>query len=171
MKETLKVINQMQQDGIIGQYAIGGAVGATLYVNPASTVDIDIFITIPPLGSSRLISLSPVYDYLTGLGFKSEHEHLLIHDWPVQFLPAANTLEQEAIEKADMVQFAGLETRVMKPEHLVAIALKTGRPKDALRILQFLEKKAINPAKLKAVLSRHGLEIKWQAFQKKHVAK
>lgn len=29
MKETLKVINGMQAAGVIGRYAIGGAVGAT----------------------------------------------------------------------------------------------------------------------------------------------
>jgi hypothetical protein len=34
MQATLEVINQMQRDGIIGKYAIGGAVGATLYLEP-----------------------------------------------------------------------------------------------------------------------------------------
>lgn len=33
-KETLAVINQMQADGVIGKYATGGAVGATLYLEP-----------------------------------------------------------------------------------------------------------------------------------------
>jgi hypothetical protein len=33
MKDTLQVINQMQADGVIGPYAIGGAVGATFYLN------------------------------------------------------------------------------------------------------------------------------------------
>ena len=32
MKATLTVINQMQTDGVIGKYAIGGAVGATFYL-------------------------------------------------------------------------------------------------------------------------------------------
>ena len=31
MKETLAVINQLRADGLIGDYAIGGAVGATFY--------------------------------------------------------------------------------------------------------------------------------------------
>ena len=33
-KETLAVINQMQADGVIGKYPTGGAVGATLYLEP-----------------------------------------------------------------------------------------------------------------------------------------
>lgn len=38
MKATLAVINQMQADGVIGKYAIGGAVGATFYLEPAATL-------------------------------------------------------------------------------------------------------------------------------------
>ena len=45
MKTTLKVINQMQADGVIEQYAIGGAVGATFYLEPVATVDIDVFVS------------------------------------------------------------------------------------------------------------------------------
>jgi len=32
MKATLEIINQMQKEGIIGRYAIGGAVGAAFYL-------------------------------------------------------------------------------------------------------------------------------------------
>lgn len=45
MKATLAVISQMQSDGVIGKYAIGGAVGATFYLEPAATLDIDIFVS------------------------------------------------------------------------------------------------------------------------------
>lgn len=36
MNGTLEVINRMQADGIIGRYAIGGAVGATFYLEPVA---------------------------------------------------------------------------------------------------------------------------------------
>lgn len=47
MKATLEAINQTQADGLIGKYAIGGAVGATLYLEPSATLDVDIFVTLP----------------------------------------------------------------------------------------------------------------------------
>ena len=47
MKETLDLINQMQADGVIGKYAIGGAVGAMLYLEPAATLDVDVFVASP----------------------------------------------------------------------------------------------------------------------------
>jgi len=70
MKATLEVINQMQSDGVIGRYAIGGAVGATLYLEPVATLDIDIFVSLSSLPGAVLLTLSPIYDYLTSLGHK-----------------------------------------------------------------------------------------------------
>jgi hypothetical protein len=51
----------------------------------------------------------------------------------------------------------------MSAEHLVAIMLDTGRPKDYLRISMFLEQGAVDAARLEAVLRRHGLTEKWRA--------
>ena len=39
MKETLEAIHRMRTDGVIGAYAIGGAVGATFYLEPMATMD------------------------------------------------------------------------------------------------------------------------------------
>ena len=38
IKETISVIKEMRDEGVIGQYAIGGAVAATFYVEPAVTL-------------------------------------------------------------------------------------------------------------------------------------
>ena len=35
----------MRTDGVIGKYAIGGAVGATFYLEPSATLDIDEVLT------------------------------------------------------------------------------------------------------------------------------
>ena len=45
IKETIRAINEMQAAGIIERYAIGGAVGATFYLEPVATLDVDVFIT------------------------------------------------------------------------------------------------------------------------------
>lgn len=58
MKETLEVINQMQSDGVIGAYAIGGAVGATFYLEPMATLDLDVFVSFRQTsGTERLDAL------------------------------------------------------------------------------------------------------------------
>ena len=39
IKNTIAALNQMQADGVIQRYAIGGAVGATFYPEPVATLD------------------------------------------------------------------------------------------------------------------------------------
>lgn len=169
MKETLQVINRLQRDGIIGQYAIGGQIAADYYLEPASTIDVGVFVFLPA-NSNTLLSLSPIYEYLNSRGYKSEKEYVVIHDWPVQFLPPADALEEEATNAATSIKLDEVDCRVMTAEHLVAIALKVGRPKDVARILSFIARQAVNMSTLKGVLSRHGLEDKWRTFERKHLA-
>lgn len=137
MKATLSEINALREAGIIGQHAIGGAMGATFYLEPISTYDLDIFVIFenPPL----ILTLTPIYDFLGQRAHLPEGDAIVIHGWPVQFLPAESPLLTEAVRQATAVDFEGVPTRVMTAEHLMAIALQTGRAKDFSRILAFVE--------------------------------
>jgi hypothetical protein len=169
LKATLEAINQMQADGVIGKYAIGGAVGATLYLEPAATLDVDIFVTLPAAPGRLLLSLAPLYDYLKSRGGTVKDEHIVIGGWPVQFLPPSNELEREALADSVSATVEGVSTWVMSAEHLVAIALCTGRAKDHIRILQFIEQEAVDRGKLHAILEHHGLAAKWKQFERKYL--
>jgi hypothetical protein len=160
MKATLETINQMQVDGVIGRYAIGGAVGATFYLEPAATLDIDVFVSLANTAGSPLLSLAPIYDYLTARGCRVEREYIIVGDWPVQFLPPSDALDEEALAQAIETDVDGIKTRVMTAEHLVAIALRTGRTKDKMRVEQFIESGVLDTARLDDVLTRHGLMAK-----------
>jgi hypothetical protein len=164
MKDTFTVLNQMVSDGVIGRYALGGAVGATFYLEPVATLDVDIFVFLGENTSSALINLAPIYEYLLARGHRAEGEHLVVGEWPVQFLPPGSLLEEEAILEATPQTLEGVPLWVMSAEHLVAIALKIGRAKDFARILQFIESGSLDPAKLDAILHRHGLVDKWESF-------
>jgi hypothetical protein len=167
MRATLESINRMQADGIIGKYAIGGAVGATFYLEPAATLDVDIFVTLPIAPGGLLLSLSPIYEYWKARGGTVEDEHIVIGGWPVQFLPANNELEREALAEAVPANVEDVETWVMTAEHLAAIALRTGRPKDHNRILQFIEQGAVDRKKLQLVIDRHQLTGQWKTFERR----
>ncbi len=169
MKETFELINQMQADGVIGKYAIGGAVGATFYLEPSATLDVDIFVTLRTDPGGLLVSLAPIYDYLKSRGCEVEAEHVIVGDWPVQFLPASGALELEALAESVATQVEGEKTYVMSAEHLAAIALRTGRPKDFARLLQFLEAGVLDLDKLKLILNRHGLAPKWEQFEQRYL--
>ncbi len=164
MKATLAVINRMQADGVIGRYAIGGAVAATFYLEPAATLDIDIFVSFKNGRSRSLLTLGPVYDYLTARGCQAQGEYIIIEGWQVQFLPPGDALGEEALAQAIETRLDDVSTWVMTAEHLVALALQLGRSKDFTRILQFIEAGVLDSDKLDQILARHGLLAKWEKF-------
>ncbi len=151
----------MVKDGVIEQYAIGGAVAAIFYIEPINTNDLDVFFHVQE-SSAGLDILAPLYKYLSGLGYKGEGEAIEIEGWPVQFLPVFNPLLEEAVEKAQVVDFHRTKTRVMRAEHLVAVMLQTGRLKDHARIAQFVEHDVVDQKQLANILARHGLLKKWE---------
>jgi hypothetical protein len=162
MEKTLRVLNKMVKDGVVEQYAIGGAIAATFYIEPLNTNDIDVFFHVRT-EVGKLDILAPIYDYLSGLGYSAKAEAIEIEGWPVQFLPVFSPLLDEAVEQANEIRFRRTRTRVMLAEHLVAIMLQTGRPKDFARIHQFLEHNVVDRDRLTDVLERHGLLEQWNA--------
>jgi hypothetical protein len=166
IKETIQAINRMQADGIVERYAIGGAVGATFYLEPVATLDVDIFIDIRSEAGNLLVSPEPIFNYLKTRGGRMEGEYIVIAGWPVQFLPATGPLIEEALAHAVERDVAGTVARVFTAEHLAAIALQTGRAKDKTRLLQFVEAGALDAGRFQDILSRHGLQGAWQHFEK-----
>jgi hypothetical protein len=125
MKETLEVPNRMVADRVIAQYAIAGAVATCNYIEATVTDDLDILIAVEVLEEQPQLRST-----LAERGYTEwRDEGIVIGGWPVQFLPVASELDAEALDHAlDEVIRVGQEdevrTRILRPEHLVAIALK-----------------------------------------------
>jgi hypothetical protein len=161
MKDTFAVIHRMKEAGVIENYAVGGAIAAMFYVDPFATEDVDIFFVIRGAGDA-LDLLSPIYAYLGTLGYVADEAMINIEGWSVQFLPVYNPLIEEAVEQAREVEYLQIPVRVISAEHLVAIMLDTGRPKDYARIARFLELDVLDMASLTDILLRHNLKDKWE---------
>ncbi len=151
----------MIREGVIDEYAIGGAVGAIYYLEPFDTADIDVFFQVSAAGNELAI-LAPIYEFLSARGYKAEGAFVYIEGFPVQFLPVFNSLTEEAVRKAQTIKYDRVTTRIMRAEHLVAIMLQTGRTKDYLRISMFLEQRAVNMRSLNTVLKKYDLTRKWK---------
>ena len=65
--QIIALANQMVVDGVIDRYAIGRAVGATFYLEPVATLDVDIFVAFRHEPGRLLVSAQPILDYLTAL--------------------------------------------------------------------------------------------------------
>jgi hypothetical protein len=166
IKEVIVLVNQMQADGVIDRYAVGGAVGATFYLEPVSTLDVDIFVAFRPEPGSLLVSPQYIFDYLKARGGTMEGEHIVVAGWPVQFLPPGTPLVAEALQEAVEAEVDGTPARIFTAEHLAAIALQTGRAKDKVRLLLFVEAGVLDAARFQAILARHGLVDAWQKFER-----
>ena len=161
--KTISVVNQMTADGVIENYALGGATAVIFYTEPIATEDVDIFVHLKA-GGNPFMEFQPIFDYLKDNGYKMKGEHFYVEGFPVQFLPTGKELLDEAIDEANEFQLAEeVIVRVMTPEHLVAVMLNTGRLKDYLRIGVFLQHKVVNLEDLQRILAKYNLTEKWQA--------
>jgi len=163
MEKTLQVLNDLARSGVLSRYAIGGAMGATFYVEPVLTFDLDIFVILPQTVSG-LLTLKPLYEGLRARGYTEEAECVNIEGVPVQFLPVHNDLLVEAMTEAREVLYEQTPTRVLRAEHLTAIALQTGRDKDRERVRLLREQAELDRNYLANVLNRHSLEGKWKVW-------
>ena len=170
IKEVIATINQMQADGVIEGYAIGGAVGATFYLEPVATLDVDIFVSFRAEPGQLIVSPQHIFDYLRARGHSFEGEYVVIAGWPVQFLPPTGPLVEEALQEAVTVDIEGLPARVFTAEHLAAIALQTGRAKDKARLVQFVEAGVFEARPFEAILARHNLRDRWRQFERQFLS-
>lgn len=166
IREVIAVINQMEADGVIDRYAIGGAVGATFYLEPVATLDVDVFVAFHSEPGQLLVTLKPILDYLAARGCAMKGEYVMIAGWPVQFLPPTGPLVEEALAEAVTEDVEGAAARVFRAEHLAAIALQTGRAKDKARLLQFIEEGAIDLERFQDIVLRHALVDAWTKFER-----
>jgi hypothetical protein len=158
MKEAIAALNKIRKQGVIDGYAIGGAIGASFYIEAVNTSDVDAFVLLVPPEGSLLISLTPIYDALIRLGGEVVGEHIKIGGWPIQILAVEPGLTSDALNQALEVTYAGELTYVFTAEHICAIALKTNRTKDYLRIAMFMEQKAVDMPTFNEIIRHYGLQ-------------
>jgi hypothetical protein len=158
-------LNRLRAAGLIDDYAIGGSIGAQQYITPMATEDIDVFVVLTGPHANSLAPLRDVYADLTSRGVEEKGAHLVIGGWPVQFLPGTKPLYQDAIVHARPRVFEGETGQVMSPEHLAAIALDTGRGKDKLRLIEFMNNGVLDMRAFEDLIQKFGLTDKWNSFQ------
>ena len=164
MDAALAILNEMEESGVVQRSAIGGALAAFFYSEVVVTEDLDLFVLLDPHTGS-LVSLGPVYEFLKARGAREHREHLQLAGILLQIIPAFDPLIEEAVREACRRVVGNTPTRVMSAEHLIAIALKTGRAKDLSRIALLLEEADVDRARLQGILNRHGLLGAWSRFQ------
>lgn len=158
MEKIFALINQMEADGVIGRYAIGGAIGSIFWLEPITTKDIDVFVALPTSAGGTLLTR----------GYRPQGQFIVIENWAVEFVPPGTPLVEEALARAVERDVNGVATRVFTAEHLAAICLQVGRARDHDRVSRFVEQGALNGEKFEDVLRRHQLLETWHDFQQRY---
>ena len=144
LADVLRAANELVSAGLIENYALGGALAAIYYVEPFTTYDADILF----IASDKTLNA----------GIPAIYSHLLVKDFPVQFV-AASGLTEEAVREAKPIEYEGVPAKVFRPEHIIAIAASVGRHKDLARIEQLMSYAKIDEAMLDDILRRHNLKL------------
>lgn len=165
MDEVAELLNRMVKGGVILDYAVFGAVAQMRYTEAVTTLDADILVTV---SNPEVIDiLGPLYRFCDALGYHSEGEAIRVGAWPVQLIPAFDSLTEEAVREAEYADMDGIPFRVVRADFLAVIALSVGRAKDYARILALREVGAVSDEQVAAIADRHGLAESWHRFLEK----
>lgn len=165
--DVISELNRIQSEGLISAYAIGGAVAAQAYIEASDTEDVDVFVVIAGDEDASLNPHAKVSANLIQHGAKWSGPYLLIGGWPVQLLPPASKLYEDAITTARAKDFGNqIVGRILGPEHLATIALATGRSKDYIRVDEFIKRGKVDLPALMAMIDQYGLKERWDTFRK-----
>lgn len=157
LRDVFRLLNRMRDEGVVDQYAIGGATAVLFYAEPTRTYDLDVFVNLETPIENPLAPLSRIYFWAEEQGFQPKDEHLLIAGVPVQFLPVHNDLAEAAVTKAQVHDYEGEPVRVVDPEHLTALALQAGGPRRRERAWLLLETGLVNRKRLREMLKAHAI--------------
>ena len=156
LASVFRAANELVSAGLIEDYALGGALAAIYYTEPFTTYDADVIF----VAKDKTLSagIPAIYSHLQSKGWRVEREHLVINDFPVQFL-AASGLTEEAVHNANQIEYEGVTAKVFRPEYIIAVAASVRRHKDLARIEQLLMQAKIEQTLLDDILRRYKLRL------------
>lgn len=150
----------------MGSYAIAGAFAFVYYGEPFETKDLDLMVSLA-LTEAGLVDVAPVWEHSVEGGAVPEGQFLRLSRILVDIVPAADALDEEALRRALEPHVGRHPARILTAEHAVAIAVRTGRARDRLKIARLLASApdAIDHPELEEILRRHGLLEKWRELR------
>jgi len=120
---VISAINDLRDQGLIHDYAIFGAIAQMFWDEAVPTFDLDVLVLLGAV-DHILAPLGPIYRWAAERGYSVEAEHISINGVPVQFVPAPDSLAEEAVNTAVVRELEGVPMRVVRPEYLIALWLQ-----------------------------------------------
>lgn len=161
--DILRLLERLKVEGVVADYAIGGAMAANFWDEAVATQDLDVVVVFRT-PAPALDPLRPIFDRLPDTIYPRRGEHVEIAGVPVQFLPAWSPLVARAVRDAyegpyDPEDATAPRLRVMTPTHLTAIWQSDASaltPRRRERIARFREVGLLDEALLGQLLSEQS---------------
>ena len=170
-KDVFSILNRLRTDGAIGEYAVAGSdrISGGFIDTPPGAIDILMWRPSNPIRENPVpASVAWFAELVADHG--PQCMIFNIAGTTVQFLPVTTALSAEAIERAvkHEIELKGFDalvrTRIVRPEHFVALMLEGVVSGGDFTIAEILENEEVDLLPLKEVISRHALAEKWCAF-------
>jgi len=150
----------MQDEGVIEEYAVAGAMAILFWTEAVPTFDLDVLVVLPA-SDEAIVSLDSLYRWTEARGYRALKEHILIEGVRTQFVPSPSPLADEAIVTAETLDYDGVPVKVVRPEYLVALysepSARTAKRRE--RAAMLLDWPGLNRKLLDEILNRHGLSL------------
>lgn len=166
LADVFRELNALKDEGVVEDYALGGAVATLFYAEAVRTYDVDVFVLVPGQADD-LVTMSEVYAWAKRRGYSLRDQHILIHGTPVQFLGMTAGLEADAIRKAREFDYEGVTVRVMPPVHLAALYVLAGGAARRTRAAMLLDAGVATEGEIETLLRHHGRWDDWQTAWKR----
>ena len=136
----------MKRRRVIPDYVLIGAIGATAYMEPVATEDLDIIVD-----AETDEEFMRVFRNVGGCAEGQQGMHHMLGGIPVQIFPSGTKpLYRDTLERARSIRLGNLRVKVASTEHLIVLGVEAFRQKDQRRIQHLLQ--AADRTKLKALL-------------------
>src|SRR5262245_15170101 len=100
--DTLTALNSLKAEGVVQDYAIVGAMALRFWTEPVPTLDLDVFVLLPPK-AGPIVTLDGIYRWAQDRNYPTTQEHIVIEGVPTQFVPSPNALADEVIASAEVL--------------------------------------------------------------------
>lgn len=125
----IKILNELKRKRKLKDYAIFGAIGASYYMEPIYTKDIDVLVL-----ADTDEDYVRVWRELSKYAKKTKDFGFVIEQTEVQILPTSiHPMFKSALENAKSVRTGGITTKVVDREHLILMFLRANRQKDRFK--------------------------------------
>jgi predicted nucleotidyltransferase len=133
--KVIHILDKLKTENKLKSYAIFGAVGASYYMEPVYTNDVDI-IVFSESDSDYII----IWNELKKYAQKIETFGFRIDNTEVQIFPSTiSSLFQDSLKTAKNIKVDGTFVRVVDKEHLILLFLSAGRQRDKFKASILLE--------------------------------